>query len=93
VPEHRPFWEQLMLGREHGPRAEREERVLGYIVHRFNEDAHLRDVLQDPYVVRNCTQEEIGEIVRNPELVHACREHTEEFFHSGELDPKQRRRV
>jgi hypothetical protein len=93
VPEQRPFWEQLMFGREHGPRAEREERVLHYIVHRLNEEAHLHDVLQEPYVVRNCTQEEISEIVRNPELVHACREHTEEFFHSGELDPKQRRRV
>ena len=90
MPEQRPFWEQLMFGREHGPRAEREEKVLRYIVHRLAEEAHLRDVLQEPYVRRNCTQEEIDEIIRNPELVHACREHTEEFFHSGELDPKRR---
>jgi hypothetical protein len=101
VLERRPFWEQLMLGRVADPRDEREEKVLHYIVHRLNEEvhfhayfhAHFHDVLQEPYVRRNCTQEEIDEIVRNPELVHACREHTEEFFHSGELDPKQRRRV
>jgi hypothetical protein len=94
VPEQRPFWEQLMFGRAHGPRAEREERVLRYIPHRLNVEARLHDVLQEePYVLRNCTQEKLDEIVRNPELVHACREHTEEFFHSGELDPKRRRRV
>jgi hypothetical protein len=101
VLERRPFWEQLMLGRVADPRAEREEKVLRYIVHRLNEEvhfhayfhAHFHDVLQEPYVRRNCTQEEIDEIVRNPELVHARREHTEEFFHSGKLDPKRRLRV
>jgi hypothetical protein len=97
VPEQRPFWEQIMLGREEDPRAEREEKVLRYIVHRLNEEAHFHahfhDVLQEPFVRRNCTQEEIDEIVRNPELVHARREHTEEFFHSEKLDPKRRLRV
>jgi hypothetical protein len=73
VPEQRPFWEQIMLVREEDPRAEREEKVLRYIVHRLNEEAHFHDVLQEPYVRRNCTQEEIDEIVRNPELVHARR--------------------
>jgi hypothetical protein len=93
VPERRPFWEQLMLGRVGDPRAEREEKVLRYIVHRLNEEAHFRDVLQKTYVRRNCTQEKIDELVRNPELVRARREHTEEFFHSGKLDPKRRLRV
>ena len=80
-----------MFGREHGARAVREEKVLRYIVHRLDEEAHLREVLQEPYVRRNCTQEELDEIIRNPELVHACREHTEKFFHSEELAPKRRR--
>ena len=83
-----------MFGREHGPRAEREEKVLRYIVHRLNEeDAHLRDVLQETYVRRNCTQEMVDEIVRNPELVHSCREHLERVFDSGELDPRTRPQV
>ena len=77
-----------MFGSERGSRAEREEKVLRYIVHRINEGAHLHDVLQEPYVQRNCTQEEIDEIIRNPELVHACREHLKQVFRSAELDPR-----
>jgi hypothetical protein len=94
VPAQQPFWEQLMFGREHGPRAEREEKVLRYIVHRLDEeDAHLSDVLQETYVRRNCTQEMVDEIVRNPELIHSCREHLERVFDSGELDPRTRPQV
>ena len=90
MPAQQPFWEQLMFGREHGPRAEREEKVLRYIVHRLDEEARLHDVLQETYVRRNCTQEMVDEIIRNPELVHACREHLERVFESGELDPRIR---
>jgi len=71
-------------------RAEREEKVLRYIIHRINEDADLQDVLREPYVQRNCSQAEIDEIESNPELVHACREHMEQVFGSGELDPWRR---
>ena len=80
---------QLFFGNP--TRAEREEKVLRYIIHRINEDADLQDVLREPYVQRNCTQAEIDEIESNPELVHACREHLEQVFGSGELDPKGRR--
>ena len=71
-------------------RAEREEKVLRYIIHRINEDANLHEVLREPYVQRNCSQAEIDEIESNPELVHAAREHLEQAFRSGELDPKRR---
>ena len=93
MPAQQPFWERLMFGREHGPRAEREEKVLRYIVHRLDEEASLRDVLQETYVRRNCTPEMVDEIIRNPELVHACREHLERVFGSGELDPRIRPRA
>jgi hypothetical protein len=72
--------------------AEREEKVLRHIIHRIYEDTDLREVLREPYVQRNCSQVEIDEIQSNPELVHAAREHLEQAFHSGELDPKRRRR-
>ena len=91
MPEQRPFMERLMFGRQHGPRAEREEKVLQYILYRIDADADLREVLQEPYVRRNCSQGEIDEIIMNPELVHHCREHLEHVFASGELDPKRRR--
>ena len=71
-------------------RADREEKVLRYIIHRIDEDALFREVLEEPYVRRNCSQEEIEEIRSNPELVYACREHLERVFRSGELDPMRR---
>jgi hypothetical protein len=71
-------------------RAEREEKVLRYIIHRINEDANLHEVLWEPYVQSNCSQAEIDEIESNPELIHAAREHLEQAFRSGELDPKRR---
>jgi hypothetical protein len=74
-------------------RAQREEKVLQYINHRVNEDISLHDVLREPYVQRNCSQVEIDEILGNPELVHAAREHMEQAFGSGELAPGQRRRT
>jgi hypothetical protein len=72
-------------------RAEREEKVLRYIIHRIDEDVAFLKVLDEPYVRRHCSQEEIDEIRGNPELVQACREHLEETFRSGELDPMRRR--
>jgi hypothetical protein len=71
----------------HPSRADREEKVLRYIIHRMDEDGAFHDVLEEPYVRRNCSQEEIEEIRSYPELVRACREHLEETFSSGELDP------
>ena len=72
-------------------RAQREEKVLQYIIHRMNEDASLHAVLREPYVQHNCSQAEIDELESNPELVHAARQHMEQVFGSGELDPKRRR--
>jgi hypothetical protein len=71
-------------------RADREEKVLRYTIHRIDEDANFREVLEEPYVRRNCSQEEIEEIRSSPELVYACREHLERVFRSGELDPMRR---
>ena len=68
-------------------RVDREEKGLNYIIHRIDQDSNLHEVLQEPYVRRNCTREEI---VSSAELVHACREHLEQLFRSGELDPRRR---
>ena len=86
----RSLWGQLFLSSP--AQVEHEEKVLHYIIHRIDQDADLHEVLQEPYVHRNCTQAEIEEIVSSADLVHACREHLEEAFRSGELDPGRRRR-
>jgi hypothetical protein len=36
-------------------RAEREEKVPRYTIHRINEDANLHEVLREPYVQSNCS--------------------------------------
>jgi hypothetical protein len=48
-------------------------------------------VMQEDYVRRNCTQDEVHEIIKDPELVHASRKHLWQTFRSGELDPRQGR--
>jgi len=87
VAEQGSFWETLIGGTGEGPEAERKHKVLHYVIHRLKAGASLREALEEEYVRRNCSQIEIEEILVNPELVHAAREHMEEDFESGELDP------
>ena len=87
MAEQGSFWETWIGGTGEGSEAERKEKVLQYIIHRLKAEASLREALQEEYVRRNCTQPEIEEILVNPELAHAAREHMEETFESGELDP------
>jgi hypothetical protein len=63
-------------------RAEREEKVLRYIIHRIYE-SDLRKVLEESYVRRSCSQIEIEETRSNPELVHVARAYLKKAFGSG----------
>jgi hypothetical protein len=90
APTREPFLKKWFFGSS--ARAEREEKVLQYIIHRMNEESSLHDVIREDYVRRNCSQDEIHEIVNDPEFVHACREHLWRTFRSGELDPSRGRR-
>jgi hypothetical protein len=88
-PMREPFLKKWFFGSS--VRAEREEKVLRYIIHRTNDEgALLREVVREDYVRRNCSQAEIEKIVEDPELVHACREHLWRAFESGELAPTLR---
>ena len=87
----RSLWGQLLLSSP--AQVEHEEKVLHYIIHRIDEDADLHEVLQEPYVRRNCSQAEIEEIASSADLVHAAREHLEQMFCSGELVPDQLRQT
>lgn len=64
-----------------------EDKVRGYIAHRLDHGAHLAEVLQDGYVRRTCSEEEVDEIIRDPRLVHHDRVSLRRLFESGELDP------
>jgi hypothetical protein len=84
-PTREPFLKKMFFGSSN--RAEREEKVLQYIIHRMSEEAPLHDVIREDYVRRNCTQDEIYAILNAPELVHACREQLWRTFESETLDP------
>ena len=72
-------------GPEHAPQ---KDKVREYIIHRIEVGEHLEDIAEEDYVLRNCTQPEVNEILRDPRVVHAARESMEHMFSSGELDPK-----
>ena len=72
----------------------REEKVLEYVVHRLGDGAHLRDVMQEEYVRRLISPDEVEDILDNPKLIEAARKKMEEDLSSGKLDlRKPARRV
>jgi hypothetical protein len=85
----RSFWDRLFSTDRP---SQREERVLEYIMHRVGEGAHLGDIVNEEYVKRNASREEVEEICARPELVQTAREHLQQDFGSGDLDPTKRPR-
>lgn len=49
--------------------------------------AHLGDVVQEEYVRRLTSPEEVEQILDNPKLIEAARKALGEDFSSGKLDP------
>jgi hypothetical protein len=80
------FWRRILFGSQDG--SERERKVREYIVHRVCDGAHLRDVLQEEYVRRNASPDEVGHILEDPELIEAAHEQMRDDFASGRLSPK-----
>ena len=84
----RSFWDRL-FGTNN--RSGRQDKVLEYVIHRIEDGANLREVLQEEYVRRNATTEEVQRILENPRLIEAAGEQLREDFSSGKLDPHQER--
>ena len=84
----RSFWDKL-FGTNN--RSGRQDKVLEYVIHRIKDGVNLREVLQEEYVRRNATAEEIQSILENPRLIQAAGEQMREDFSSGKLDPRQER--
>ena len=93
-PTHEPLFERLFGNFFSGSgRTQQEDKVREYIRHRLNHGAHLAEVLQEEYVLRNCSKDEVDEIIRDPRLIHENREGLKRLFKSGELDPISIRRL
>ncbi len=84
----RSFWDRLFGTAQ---RSGRQEKVLEYIIHRIEDGANLREVLQEEYVRRNATPDEVRSILEDPRLIEAAGEQLREDFSSGKLDPRQKR--
>ena len=83
----RSFWDRLFGTNS---RSGRQDKVLEYVIHRIEDGANLREVLQEEYVRRNATTEEVQSILENPRLIEAAGEQLREDFSSGKLDPRRR---
>ena len=84
----RSFWDRLFGTNS---RSGRQDKVLEYVIHRIEDGANLREVLQEEYVRRNATAEEVQSILENPRLIEAAGEQLREDFSSGKLDPRRKR--
>jgi hypothetical protein len=84
--EKQGFWDRIFFGSHED--SERERKVREYIIHRICDGAHLRKVLQEEYVRRNASPQEVDRILENPELIEAAHEQLRDDFSSGDLDPK-----
>ena len=85
MTERPSLWQRLFGSRGTSSLSQRQEKVLQYIIGRINEGAPLQEVLQEEYVRRNCSQAEIEQIIRSPELIGAAREQLGESFRSDEF--------
>ena len=86
MSERPSFWQRL-FGRDGGSSlSARQQRVLQYIIERMDKSgAPLQEVLREDYVRRNCSQEEVRQIVNDPAFVQAARERLGESFRSEEF--------
>jgi hypothetical protein len=86
--QRRSFWDRL-FGTNN--RSGRQDKVLEYVIHRIEDGANLREVMQEEYVRRNASADEVQSILENPRLIQAAGEQLREDFSSGKLDPRQKR--
>jgi hypothetical protein len=76
---------RVIFGPDH---SEAEDKVLTYVSHRLKEGAHIRDVLEEEYVLRNTTPAQRRELLTDPRLVQQYREGLEQYYESDELKPE-----
>jgi hypothetical protein len=83
--EQRSFWQRLFGRTGKSSLSQRQQKVLGYMIGRLDKDVPLQEVLREDYVRRNCSQQELEQIVSNPEFVQAARARLGESFRSEDL--------
>ncbi len=85
MSEQRSFWQRLFGGDRGSSLSQRQQKVLGYMIGRLDKNVPLQEVLREDYVRRNCSQQELEQIISNPEFVQAARARLGESFRSEDL--------
>jgi ABC-type taurine transport system ATPase subunit len=84
--ERRSFWQRLFGGEDASSLSQRQQKVMRYLIDRMDKGGvPLQQALQEDYVRRNLSRDEVRQIVSHPEFVQAARERLGESFRSDEL--------
>jgi hypothetical protein len=86
MSERPSFWQRLFGGEDASSLSQRQQKVMRYLVERMDTGGvPLQEALQEDYVRRNLSRDEVRQIVSHPEFVQAARERLGESFRSDEL--------
>ena len=85
MSEQPSFWQRIFGGARGSSLNQRQERVLGYMIGRLDKHVPLQEVIREDYVRRNCSGQEVEQIVSTPEFVQAARARLGESFRSEDL--------
>jgi hypothetical protein len=84
------LWERLFGGSRYSAR---QEKVLTYIIGRLESGASLDDVVQEEYVRRQASPQEVDRILSDPEIIESARKRMHEDFGSEGLRPGGKERT
>lgn len=82
--EGQPLWKKI-FGNPGGQ--EQEDKALAYIARRLQDGVGLEEAVREDYVRRNLSQDEVDEVLVDPDLLRTVRERMESDFESGKPDP------
>lgn len=73
-------------------RPARIEKVIAYVTYRLNEGARLDEIIQEEYVRRQTSAQEIEQVIADPRIVGTARGRMHREFGSEEMSPKEQPR-
>lgn len=88
----RSLWERAwirMFG-DGSRRSVRMEKVISYVAHRLDDGARLEEVVQEEYVRRQTSPDELEQILDDRRIVEAARRRMHREFGSEEMSPGAR---
>ncbi|PLS86378.1 MAG: hypothetical protein CYG60_07590 [Actinobacteria bacterium] len=92
--EKKSLWDRVWI-RMFGDRSRRSvrmEKVIGYVAHRLDEGARLDEAIQEEYVRRQTSPDEVEQILDDRRIVEAARRRMHRELGSKEMSPGGRPR-